>query len=50
MDTKGSPSGARGLMMSVVIDGEHVVVSLLGEIDADNASSVLSAAPPGRDR
>lgn len=44
MDTKVSPSGARGLMMSVAIDGEHVVVSLLGEIDADNASSLLSAA------
>ena len=44
MDTKVSPSGARGLMMSVAIDGEHVVVSLLGGIDADNVGSLLSAA------
>jgi anti-anti-sigma factor len=44
MDAQRFGAGTAGLAMSVSIDGEHVVVSLHGQIDAENAASLLPAA------
>jgi anti-anti-sigma factor len=44
MDRQRVCSEFAGLEMSIAIEGVHVVISLHGEIDADNAGSLLPVA------